>query len=373
MISILVVTQENPTGLNYHRQLIPHAHLDRNYGIEYRIDMTYNINTFTENDLSNFDIVTFLRIISEKDDTIEIINKCKRAGCKVIIDIDDYWKLHKHHELMDIYIKKDYQKKCLDGLVNADYVTTTTEIFANKIREYNKNVIVLPNSIDEFEPQFKREPISSDLLRFGWIGGIFHIPDIRLMYEGFKQVNKADASKFQLCLGGFGNNAQYQFIEKIYTDNYRSLKDKEYIHYLKSYTDDNNDEMSISQPYKRLYGTDVFNYARLYNSIDIALIPLEANAFNRYKSQIKIIEAGYFKKPVIVSNVEPYTIDCTKDNSILINPDKRNSGWGVALKSIIRNPEKVKDKGEALHELVMSKYIMDVVNKIRHEFYKSII
>jgi len=369
MINILVVTQEQPTGLNYHRQLIPHAHLDRNY-LEYVVDMTYNINTFSVQDLRKYQIITFLRLVSEKFDSVEILDRCKSAGCKTIIDIDDYWVLHPQHELNEVYAKYKYSEQCLSGLSNCDYVSTTTEIFADKIKKYNKNVIVLPNSIDPFEKQYNYKEYYSDRIRFGWIGGIFHKNDIRLMYEGMLELWATDNSKFQLCLGGYGDNQIYNIIERIFTNNNKKIKDKEYISFLDKHLP--NTELCELQPYKRLWGTDVFNYAKLYNEIDVALVPLVENNFNKYKSQIKIIEAGWFKKAVIVSNVAPYTIDCTKDNSILINPSKRNEGWGVAMKSIILNPNKVADQKEKLHELVKEKYVMDKVNIIRNQFYKRI-
>jgi len=371
MINILVVTHQQNTGLNYHRQLIPHSHLDREYPNEYRCDITYNITTFSEQELSSYSIVTFLRIVDYKGNTVEIINRCKRAGCKVIIDIDDYWILHKDHELKDEYIKHNYAAQALDGLRNADYVTTTTEIFATKIREINKNVVVLPNSIDTTEPQFEQVDYYSDRMRFGWVGGLYHIQDVRLMYEGICELWKTDNTKFQLCLGGYSDNYQYHFLEKIFTDNYKNLNDNKYLKYLKLNKQEGN-EAGDTQPYKRLWGSDVWNYAKLYNEIDIALIPLNVNGFNQYKSQLKIIEAGWFKKSVIVSNVPPYSIDCTKNNSMLINPSKRNEGWGVAMKSLVLNPNKANDQKEKLHELVKEKYIMDVVNKDRHEFYQSI-
>lgn len=371
MVRILVVTQQRPTGLNYHRQLIPHTHLERNYSNDYAIDITFDINTFTDEQLQNYQIVTFLRLVSEKFDSEQIIQRCKDSGCVTIIDIDDYWELHKLHELNEAYKEHKIAEQTVSGLRNVDYVTTTTEIFADKIKEFNENVIVFPNSIDPFEKQFERIDYVSERMRFGWIGGIFHVPDIRLMYEGFKELFKIDNNKFQLCLGGFGDNSQYRFIEQLYTDNYRNIKDSAYLKYLKHYRKEYN-EQAESQPYKRLWGTDVFNYAKLYNEIDVALVPLVSNSFNKYKSQIKIIEAGYFKKAVIVSNVAPYTIDCNKQNSILISPSKDNSGWGVAMRSLALNPNKADDLKNNLHELVMDKYIMDKVNVIRHQFYQRI-
>jgi glycosyltransferase involved in cell wall biosynthesis len=352
-MKILIITDRILTGLNYHRQLLPHAHLERNYN--YEIVRYYSLDDVPEEELKTFQIVSFLRLIDFKDRVEEIVTRAKKYGAKVIVDIDDYWILHKEHELRERYEKTNYEKYCLQGLSLADYITTTTEHFADEISKINKNVVVLPNSIDPDEPQFKINPTENNRMRFGWIGGLFHVPDVAMMYEGIKDVYKnIKSDKFQFCLGGYNEpNDQYQFMELI----------------LKGGC---NIPEGIDKQYRRLWGKAANEYATMYNDVDVCLVPLRENRFSSFKSQIKIIEAGYFNKPVIVSNVQPYTADCKKDNSILISPSKRNEGWGVAMKSLILNPNKGKDIAAKLNELVLSKYTMDVVNKKRHEFYQTL-
>lgn len=374
-MNVLLITQKGLNGLNYHRQIVPHNHLQRVYR-EYKIDMVYNLNEVSDEQLKNYQIVSFLRIIDGSPK--ETIERAKKFGAKVIIDIDDYWKLHSKHPLLTKYKELNYESRCLEGLINADWVTTTTEHFADKIKEVNPNVVVLPNAIDSIEHQFMPMSKQSDRARIGWIGGVFHVPDIAMLYEGFKDVWKScNKSKFQLCLGGWNydhkypqQQQQYDIIENIFTDFYKYIEPsyKEYL--LKRIPNDNHNW--IDHPYKRMLAQPANKYAEMYNELDVCLVPLEENNFNSFKSQIKIIEAGYFKKAVIVSNVMPYTIDCNRNNATLISPSKRGEGWGVAMKSHILNPNKGKDQAEALHELVMSKYTMDVVNKTRHEFYQTL-
>ena len=371
MIKILLVTQTNHTGLTYHRQLIPHTNLERNYPGEYEVIPCHDINLVTDEELKDYQIVSFLRIVDYQFKTKDIIDRCKKAGCKVIIDIDDYWKLHPTHELFKAYEDNKIAEQTIIGLELVDYVTCTTEHFADRIKQHNTNVEVLSNSIDTTELQFQNKPINADRLRLGWIGGIYHHKDIRLMYEGFNEVFKGVKSdKFQLCLGGFGANQVYQFLEVIYTNEYKNIKSDLYRKYLAEYIEQGN-EIANEQPYKRLWGKSVFQYGTLYNEIDVALVPLVEHNFNSFKSQIKIIEAGFFKKAVIVSNVMPYTIDCKRNNSIIISPDKRNEGWGVAMKSLILNPNRVEELGLAMYETVKDKYNMNNVNITRNQLYKK--
>ena len=419
-MKILIITTKELTGLNYHRQLVPHKHLSTTYE-GYEVTYADSVDVFDDSQLKDFQIVSFLRIVDTYGNTEKIIERVKKAGCITILDIDDYWCLHPEHEMKDIYRKSNIEVQTATSIRLVDYVTTTTEHFADKIKQFNENVIIIPNSIWGEEAQFKHTSIESNRIRFGWIGGVFHLPDIKLLYDGFKEVWKdIKNDKFQLCLGGYNypdklqyvsnalatgqmdeltrqrftfyqkeliegrdvppimifNNAfknipAYDMIEFYYTIGNKYPKDKDYQTYL-----DKKRQVDLhlmdSQPYKRLWGKSANEYATLYNEIDVALVPLVENNFNSFKSQIKIIEAGWFKKAAIVSNVMPYTIDCNKNNSILISPSKRNEGWGVAMKSLILNENKRLDLAESLHETVKDKYNMNTVNKVRHELYQQI-
>ena len=66
-----------------------------------------------------------------------------------------------------------------------DWVTTTTPIFAKEIKKYNKNVFVSPNGIDPEIEQFKskKEPSKNGKIRFGFIMGSSHEPDMNIMKD----------------------------------------------------------------------------------------------------------------------------------------------------------------------------------------------
>ena len=339
-MKILVITTKELTGLNYHRLLIPHIHLSRNYN--YKVSYSTNIDYV---ELKDFNIVVFQRIISQEFKSQEIVKKCHDAGCKVVVDIDDYWELHPFHELRGIYFENKIAEQTIECLKLADYVITTTDFFAKKIREFNKNVVVMPNSIDDKEPQYDIKKINSEKIRIGWIGGVFHFWDLLMLDEAFKDVYRnIKKDKFEFSLGGY--NSQYANYEKIFT------VDGKYLN---------------SGSYRRLNALGANQYASMYNELDVALVPLRDDMFNSFKSQIKIIEAGWFKKAVIVSNVMPYTIDCNKSNAVLIN---NKSEWNNGIRSMILNKNRREDLAENLHEHVKENYNMDKVNDLRNELYQ---
>jgi intein/homing endonuclease len=103
-----------------------------------------------------------------------------------------------------------------------------------------------------------------------------------------------------------------------------------------------------------------------------------ANGIINHNSQLKVVEAGAHHCPIIASNFGPYTIDDiegkndNKPKGFLINEDDK-MGWYNKMKWFVDNPNAIKDYGENLYEYVRDNYSIDVVNKKRIDFYKSII
>jgi glycosyltransferase involved in cell wall biosynthesis len=100
------------------------------------------------------------------------------------------------------------------------------------------------------------------------------------------------------------------------------------------------------------------------------------------KSQLKVIESGFYKKALIASNLGPYTIDlkhCLENgnfvdgNALLVDENRNHSDWAKFIEKLVKNPNMVKDMGERLYETVKDKYDLNVVTTERAEFYKSIV
>ena len=100
------------------------------------------------------------------------------------------------------------------------------------------------------------------------------------------------------------------------------------------------------------------------------------------KSQLKVIEAGFYKKAIIASNVGPYTIDLkhalknggfTDGNALLVDEHKNHSDWAKNIKKLVDNPNMITDLGERLYETVKDKYNLNNVTETRSQFYKSLI
>jgi glycosyltransferase involved in cell wall biosynthesis len=136
-------------------------------------------------------------------------------------------------------------------------------------------------------------------------------------------------------------------------------------------------------PYRRLWTRDINNYARNYNHLDISLAPLVETKFNAFKSQLKAVEAGFYKKVLVAQNFGPYTLDLInvfdghninpKGNAVLIDSQKNHKQWHQYIKRLVDNPELITMIGENLHETVKNKYNLRNVTAQRAEFYRSVV
>ena len=136
------------------------------------------------------------------------------------------------------------------------------------------------------------------------------------------------------------------------------------------------------QGYRRVWTKHINSYAMNYSKFDISLAPIKNHIFNRVKSQLKVIEAGFYKKALIASEVGPYTIDLkhalsfgqfTDGNALLVKEERNHSDWAKNIKFLVNNPNLIVDLGERLYETVKDTYDLRNVTKTRAEWYKSLI
>ena len=400
-INVLVLPSDQ-SGVGKFRSTDPHIKLQNMYPDDFHVDIDYQPNVNDINFWKKYQIVHFHRTIgSDYDNTPMLIKQLQAMGIVVVGDIDDYWLPTKEHPIHQLIIQNKLYEKIVANLKAADYVITTTEIFANEIRKFNKNVIVLPNAIDPSDPQFNEPTLPSEKIRVGWLGGSSHLHDLRLM-NGFISKLSPLQDKLQYFICGFdirgsvteinketGEQKQrpikpeetvWARYEEIFTDNYKIVTPK-YKEFLSKFEEKEFFGWE-NENYVRVWTKPVTTYAKNYSKFDISLAPIQNHIFNRMKSQLKVIEAGFYKKALIASNVGSYTIDLkhalhqgqfTDGNALLVDDARNHSDWAKYIKKLVQNPNMRIDMGERLYEHVSQRYSLDVVTKTRAEFYKSIV
>ena len=400
-IKVLVIHSDG-TGVGRFRSITPHTHLQSKYGDDFHVDIEFNPNLNDLNYFKNYQIVHFHRSLGQDMDlSIQVIPILNSMGIITIADIDDYWLPGKEHPLHQLIVQEKIHEKIVNNLKLAKYVTTTTEIFADEIRKFNKNVVIFPNAIDPKEGQFNEPTEESDLVRVGWLGGSSHLHDLMLL-DGMVSKLSDIKDKVQYVVCGFDTRGMMTEInqstgeqtrrpikphetvwydyEKIFTNNY-SIVPVEYKNHLELFVE-TPFENEKNLPYRRVWTKPVTSYARNYSKFDISLAPIKQHMFNKVKSQLKVIEAGFYKKALIATNYGPYTIDLkhsmkngefTDGNALLVDDARNHSDWAKYIKKLVQNPNMRIDMGERLYEHVSQRYSLDVVTKTRNEFYKSIV
>ena len=401
-IKVLVLPSDK-TGVGKFRSLDPHVYLQNMYPDDFHVDIDYEPKVNDVNYWKKYQIVHVHRNIGQSyDNTPNLIKFLKSIGIVVIIDLDDYWLPTVEHPIHHLIVQHKIHEKIVANLKEASYVTTTTKVFADEIKKLNKNVVVFPNAIDPTEPQFRQPTIESEKIRVGWLGGSSHLHDLMLL-DGFVQKNgKEINNKLQYVLCGFdvrgtmteinqktGEQKQrpnlphetvWARYEEIFTDKY-SIIDENYKKFLLDFKEVEY-KSDIELPYQRVWTKPVTSYAMNYSKFDISLAPIKNHIFNRMKSQLKVIEAGFYKKALIASDIGPYTIDlkhCLKNgeftdgNALLVEENRNHSDWPRFIKKLVNNPNLIKDMGERLYETVKDEYDLRNVTKTRAEWYKTLV
>lgn len=401
-IKILVIPSDK-SGCGYFRSVQPHKYIAEHYADKFEIDIIYEFpqSPSLEQFLRQYDI---LHIHKQLDKECKIISLAQFLGLKVIVDVDDYWDLGNDHPMSLSAKEQKWKEPIIAHLKQADYVTTTTSIFKNTIKPINSNVMVFPNAIDPTEEQFIPNPTYSDKLRFGVICGSSHEKDIELLRGTIASLPKDVIEQIQIVLCGFDTNGVVNIInpvtkettsrkiqphesvwcryEEILTDNYKivSPQHKQFLQMFVPQTDYPN----LNESYRRCWTKDISQYATHYNNIDVLLVPLKENKFNAQKSQLKVIECGFFNKAIIAQNFGPYQLDLVpmiekggnineNGNALLVDSSKNHKQWAKYITKLVKDRDMVKKLQENLHNTVKDKYSLKTVCEQRVKFYMELI
>ena len=134
-------------GVGHYRSIWPAQEMQENFGDDFHVEIDLDF----KNDIDyykSFDIIHFHRQFGPYENLKPLVEELRKNGTIVIMDLDDYWIPSKTHPMYLAAVNDKLAEKITTAFKTVDYVTTTTDIFANHIKKYNSNVQVIANGID---------------------------------------------------------------------------------------------------------------------------------------------------------------------------------------------------------------------------------
>lgn len=312
-------------GIMYHRMVIPFARIAQQnladiYIIEDVLDLFHM-------DLTKVDRLIFSRHLQLRAEGYKVIGDLlKEHDVKVILDIDDYWVLPADNKARAAYEsygdpEQGLRKAIINAIKLADHIWTPNKMIWQQAKKINPKVTytVIPNAIDPAEGTWSKiKNFNSEKeVRFGYTGAKNHTKDLELM-----GVDWSD-------------------------------------HY--TYTTNLDDYDKLLQATEVTDPLPLHEYGSLYQNFNVSLAPLRSRRFDKCKSNLKAIEAGFTGCALIASNTTPYKeIIINGENGILCSNYQE---WEEAVNSL--TPKDVKRLSENLYETVHKEYHIDNVIKLR--------
>ncbi len=351
-MKILIIIPSYPkiSGVDYHRLLQPHKRMAEMFKETVDMYQINEIDTATIEFLQGFHLIVANRFISRVNGPA-VIEKLKAANVPYVLDIDDDYRLPEWHILAHQAKSERHAEKILQALHYAKAITTTHEYLSGTLKHEasQPNAFEIPNAINPKEEQYQVKKRTFDIVKFGWSGSITHFEDVMLMHDGLLSLYNQEQYNFQVIYGGYSKDDEMaKAIAGVL-----SCKGK----------------ASESQ-FATYPSVSINDYAKFYDEIDVSLIPLRDNRFNKLKSNLKLIESGFKKKAVIVSNVHPYEPMLKHGKNCLIV--KHKNDWYKNMVKLIENPNMIEDLSEQLYLDCQVQHI-DRIAELRYKTYKKIL
>ncbi|MCP4696417.1 MAG: glycosyltransferase [Gammaproteobacteria bacterium] len=211
---------------------------------------------------------------------------------------------------------KDIKNRVLLAISLCDRFIVTTEPLAEAYRRFSRELWVIPNYLERArwvnlsaQRRRGRKP------RVGWAGAAQHLGDLRLIVPLVKELaDEVEWVFFGMC--------------------------PEELH---PYVHEYHGMAPFEQYPAKLAGLD----------LDLAIAPLEKNAFNEAKSNLRLLEYGIFAYPVICSDIYPY------QEAPATRVGNSHRAWRDAVRERIHDLDAAEKEGDHLREWVLKHWMLE--------------
>lgn len=303
------------------------------------------------------DIVVFQRPMQKE--MLEAALILKQMGKKIVFDNDDtYSPMSGVPRLMAEILERqvdgkleDINKMLKEFSSIADLVTVTTPFLKEEYKDYNDNVVILPNMVDPSDWYIPKRN-KGNKVRIGIVGSAAMNKDSQILTPILRKLGRRN--DVQLVMFGIPKKAE----EKIR---------KYYAHEI-AYWGTMNVEWTPSCP--------IADYMKTLNNLelDIMLIPREDNYFNRCKSNLKFLEASMCEVPVIAQGFKngdsPYQgVEDSKHMRIASTVEE----WEKHIEELVADKELRERMGKEAKEYVLNNYNIKNTHKLWAKEYQKLL
>lgn len=237
------------------------------------------------------------------------------------------------------YLNLDQHMYLLWGLQACDLATSPVPELTNMWAQYSDLVATVPNCLDfsyypDVEVKSKRDEI-----RIGWSGGSSHSMDLRTIIPSIKKLAKKH--KIKLVISG-----------SHFSEIFKDLGDLVEFH-----------------PWTKW---EAHPYRMKLLDLDFAIIPLaDDEFFNKYKSELKMMEFAALKVPMIIKDQLPYSPYIKRGENCLAY--KTTEELDKCLDKMVKMKSKEKEKMvESAYKWVTEHRDVDKIAKDLVKVYKSL-
>ena len=262
--------------------------------------------------------------------------------CPVIIEADDdMFSVNHDNKLAGHYLNQNSQviKIAKNAFESADGVIVSSKHLKDQLKQYTyeDRIYVVENGIDfDIYDNLKNNKHKS-YLHIGWQGGSSHATDLAMLENVIKPIH----DKYK--------NVRFTFIGDATT---LSKKVK------------NLERVTIETKWIPI---DKFPQYIAKKGFDIQLAPMADNLFNRSKSNLRQIQAGAMKTPVVASPTIPYKgFPC-------IYAENTKESWIEAIETLIEDKEKREALGQEAYEFTKKNYSLERLAKKYHRTIQRIV
>lgn len=296
--------------------------------------------------------------------------QAKKRGKIVHWDTDDLLTdIYEGHRLKQVYVDNGLEQMAKIMYATADLCSVTQAKFAERVSEFaltnNGTLVVLKNALDYDLPAWNADKIAppkKKFCRFGWVGGIHHEVDLQPIKGVAAMVNQKVGVE-NVHWGLFGLPPISKPEDEWQLDVWKN--------YEKLWTHGMN-------PRRRNYRIQpalAFDqYGQFYKSFDVALAPLDDNAFNDSKSEIKIAECGRYGIPLIASDVGCYSeVIKNWENGVLLPANAPKSEWVKVLVRVAKDKDLRERMGRNLKKYTDEHFDINKQIHYRMSLYEAMI